>query len=311
MPVRVLISYSHGDSVHVSKVLQLSNALRKHGIDCWIDLYEPNPPEGWPFWMERQIESADHVLIACSENYLKRWNGLESPGVGHGVAWEAQLIRALLMNHPGQNRKFSPIIFDSGDIAHIPDVLSVYTRYEINTFILENENTFTSLVRHLTDQDLHKPSDLGTVPSLPPLQTIPTSLDGERRASGLLEFGVGPMIQSIHIPVALYRVYAEHFVSNPNQATVFLQDCMNKRLRANPEGFPERSIIVPLIELSQPAMNPHDFWARTISMSGLKGPRTLAALLTNEAAPNVQQLNEQDAKCVSEALALARNPPIR
>lgn len=54
--VRVFISYSHDSADHAEKVLQLADKLREDGIDAWIDQYEPVPAQGWPRWMEAQVE---------------------------------------------------------------------------------------------------------------------------------------------------------------------------------------------------------------------------------------------------------------
>ncbi|MEZ5480321.1 MAG: toll/interleukin-1 receptor domain-containing protein [Thiolinea sp.] len=63
---KVFISYSHDSDAHKARVLDLSNRLRKDGIDCWIDQYEPAPPEGWPRKMDQGIREADFVLMVCT-----------------------------------------------------------------------------------------------------------------------------------------------------------------------------------------------------------------------------------------------------
>jgi hypothetical protein len=91
---RVLISYSHDRPAHEGRVLDLANRLRDDGIDAMIDQYEQSPPEGWPAWCEAEIDKADFVLMVCTETYLRRVNGQDEPGKGHGVLWEARLISA-------------------------------------------------------------------------------------------------------------------------------------------------------------------------------------------------------------------------
>jgi hypothetical protein len=92
-PIKVFISYSHDSDEHSAKVLELSENLRKEGIDCAIDLYLKAPPEeGCPTWMEHKIEEADFVLMAFTEIYLRRYRKKEAPEVGHGSAWETELI---------------------------------------------------------------------------------------------------------------------------------------------------------------------------------------------------------------------------
>ena len=61
---KVFISYSHDSDTHRERILELSDRLRDDGIDCWIDQYEPTPPEGWPRKMDKGIREAD---FACTQ----------------------------------------------------------------------------------------------------------------------------------------------------------------------------------------------------------------------------------------------------
>ena len=70
---KVFISYSHDDRPHQDRILNLSNRLRRDGIDCRIDQYEISPPQGWPRWMDEQIEEADYVLVVCTQEYHQRF----------------------------------------------------------------------------------------------------------------------------------------------------------------------------------------------------------------------------------------------
>ena len=92
-PPKVFISYSHDTIQHQERVLGLADRLRGDGIDAEIDQYNASPPEGWPLWCERQIETADFVLMVCTETYHRRVKGDEQPGQGRGVVWEAGIIR--------------------------------------------------------------------------------------------------------------------------------------------------------------------------------------------------------------------------
>lgn len=91
-PPKVFISYSHDSKTHLSIVLTLSDRLRSEGVDCRIDQYEESPPQGWPSWCERQVREADFVLVACTEIYLRRFQGEEETGKGLGVNWEGHII---------------------------------------------------------------------------------------------------------------------------------------------------------------------------------------------------------------------------
>ena len=64
---QVFISYSHETPEHKQAVLGLAGRLRQEGVDAWLDQYESAPPEGWPRWMEQQIEGAKFVLLVCTD----------------------------------------------------------------------------------------------------------------------------------------------------------------------------------------------------------------------------------------------------
>jgi len=129
----VFISYSWDSDDHVTAVRALSDRLRSDGIDCILDQYEVSPPEGWPRWMDRNIETADLVLVVCTETYLNRVMGREEVGAGNGVRWEGGLIYQHLYNAGSDNRKFIPVVLRSGDIPHIPVPLQGASRFLVNT----------------------------------------------------------------------------------------------------------------------------------------------------------------------------------
>lgn len=124
--IRVFISYTHDSPNHSAKVLKLSNALRDLGFEADIDQYHVN--QRWPQWMEERIEWADYVLIVCTQTYLRRWKGQETPGVGLGAQWESLLTRVTLYQSPSKNDKFVPIVFSNDDIQYIPIPLADVTR---------------------------------------------------------------------------------------------------------------------------------------------------------------------------------------
>jgi TIR domain len=119
-PHRVFISYSHDSPEHKDKVLDLSDRLRRDGIDCRLDQYEQAPPEGWPRWTEKKIRDADHVLMIRTEAYYRRVMGEEKPDLGLGVRWEGHMIQQHLYNAETVNRKFIPVLLTIGDEKHIP-----------------------------------------------------------------------------------------------------------------------------------------------------------------------------------------------
>jgi len=125
----VFISYSHDNSDHVRSVLTLSNKLRSEGIDCVLDQYEACPPEGWPRWMDREINKAQFVLMICTQAYYRRVMGEEKPGIGLGIAWEGSLIYNHIYASGSLNTKFIPVIFDHEHAKYIPIPIQGATRY--------------------------------------------------------------------------------------------------------------------------------------------------------------------------------------
>ena len=102
-PPKAFISYSHDSKTHLI-VLTLSDRLRSEGVDCHIDQYEESPPQGWPSWCEKQVREADFVLVACTEIYLRRFQGEEETGKGLGVIWEGHIITQELYNAQGEEQ---------------------------------------------------------------------------------------------------------------------------------------------------------------------------------------------------------------
>ena len=70
-----------------------------------------------------QIGEADHVLLVCTELYLKKVRQQVSEDEGQGVCWEANIIYALLYERKLNTTKFSPVVFSPVDRRFIPTLL--------------------------------------------------------------------------------------------------------------------------------------------------------------------------------------------
>jgi len=161
---RVFISYSHDSDEHCKKVLALSNRLIHGGIDSHIDQYEDAPPEGWFKWMEKQICTADFVILICTQNYFCRITDNEIPGKGLGVKWEGKLIYQFIYQDDSKNRRFIPVVFEPDQVEYIPIPLRPYTHY-----VLDSEQGYESLYRRLTNQPKIRKPELGKLRQLPSL----------------------------------------------------------------------------------------------------------------------------------------------
>ncbi|HMT92491.1 SEFIR domain-containing protein [uncultured Thiothrix sp.] len=169
---KVFISYSHDSDAHRAFVRDLSDRLRREGLDCQIDQYINGfPPEGWQRWMENQLEVADFVLLVCTEVYLRRYRGQETQG-GKGVTFEGVVISQTLYDHYYHNTKFIPVIPSQGDFDHVPIALKAYSTYML-------PRDYDTLYRMLTRQAEYLAPVIGTLRSLPTAQ-IPSRIHSDR-----------------------------------------------------------------------------------------------------------------------------------
>ena len=143
---RLFISYSHDSAEHEDRVLALADRLRHDGIDALIDQYDTAPPDGWPMWMDREIQKADFVAMVCTETYLRRVEGRELPGKGRGVLWEAKLIYNSLYPEDSKVQKFIPVLFAGGQSSYIPLPIRGSTCYQVDSAKAMRTSTGTSPV---------------------------------------------------------------------------------------------------------------------------------------------------------------------
>lgn len=162
---RVFISYSHDSPEHKEWVLQVSEQLRVNGLECSIDRYVHGfPPEGWPSWMENQIEQADYVLLVCTPVYLQRFRGEDTAG-GRGVTFEGLIITQTLYDAFNHNTKFIPVIPETGCIDHVPLTLKRYNSYSL-------PKDYDALYRVLTAQPEIIATPVGIIKTMPPKNTL-------------------------------------------------------------------------------------------------------------------------------------------
>src|SRR5258708_825456 len=156
------ISYSHDSPEHMERVLEFADRLRNDGVDATIDRYEASPREGWPAWMANQIRNSDFVIAVCTQTYLRRVEGKEEPGRGHGVGWESLLTQQHIYDAGSKTEKFIPVLMDGAKYEDIPDFLRPWSYYRCAT-----DQEYLELYRRLTDQPLVSRPELGALKPLP------------------------------------------------------------------------------------------------------------------------------------------------
>ena len=174
MTPRVFISYSHDSCAHEDRVRALADRLREEGVDAVLDQYNTAPPDGWPLWMDREIQKADFVVLVCTEIYRRRVEGREEPPKGRGVLWEAKLVYNHLYQTETPVQRFVPILMEGAVQSSIPWPMQGLTSYWIDT-----AEGYEDFYRHLTGQPRHDKPVLGIVKALPVSlpQSYPASLE--------------------------------------------------------------------------------------------------------------------------------------
>lgn len=163
----VFISYSHDSDEHCSRVLELSERLREDGINTLLDQYvNGTPQQGWTRWMLDQLETADFVLVVCTETYYHRFRGHEVPeegkGKGKGADWEGALIAAEIYQCRSRTLKFVPIFLGDSVEDWIPEPMRSSSHYAAFT-----ADGYQNLYDFLLDQAGVKPRPVGVLKTRP------------------------------------------------------------------------------------------------------------------------------------------------
>lgn len=196
--IRVFISYSHDSQEHLDRVWDLSDQLRLDGIECCIDQHEQAPQRGWPGWCKDQIETADFVLVLCTENYKFRYDGKVPRGTGRGTQWEGYIIEQEI--YDAGSTKFVPVLFSEGDVAHLPVELRRCHHYVVNPDkeALSTDSGYIQLLRRLTGRPERVPRVVSEKPRLLPIQGVQDSSSDS--SADLPSLPTLPRKQSGHTP---------------------------------------------------------------------------------------------------------------
>lgn len=127
----VFITYSHDSEAHKVRVLELAQRLRSDGVSVWIDQFEEAPAEGWPRWMRNHLAHASFVLVVCTEEYRRRFEGDASSGSGQGANWEGYLTEQMIYADDSRNRRFIPVLLDGTSNSDVPLALQTTTHYRL------------------------------------------------------------------------------------------------------------------------------------------------------------------------------------
>lgn len=176
---KVFVSYSHDSQPHKKWVMDFATRLRNSGVDAILDQWELQPGDDIPLFMERNLSSADRVLMVCTENYVKKANS----GAG-GVGYEKMIVTADLMRSIDSN-KVIPIIRQQGGYL-VPTFLA--SKYFIDFSRDDNsEFSYDELIRTLVGAPLFVKPQIGNNPFTPVASTpVQRSADTVRELMALV-----------------------------------------------------------------------------------------------------------------------------
>ncbi|WP_329338972.1 TIR domain-containing protein [Streptomyces sp. NBC_00663] len=123
---RVFFSYAHEENdggVHARRVRALNDRLSEEGVDVILDQTRARGPQFWPRWMGEQYRQANFILVIASPTYKRRAHHKEDPGVGDGVAFEADYILQQRYHDRNWYRRILLVIFPGYSYADLPDFL--------------------------------------------------------------------------------------------------------------------------------------------------------------------------------------------
>jgi len=156
---KVFVSYSHDSQAHKQWVLAFATRLRKVGVDAVLDQWDLGPGDDIPLFMERNLATADRVLMICTENYVSKANA----GTG-GVGYEKMIVTADLMQKVDSN-KIIPIVRQDGTQL-VPSFLRSKMHLD---FSREDqfEESFDDLTRSIHNAPLFIKPEISTSPFEP------------------------------------------------------------------------------------------------------------------------------------------------
>ena len=191
---RAFISYSHDSPAHKQWVLEVATRLRAAGVDAVLDLWELQPGDDLPAFMERNLASANRVLMVCTDQYVHKANS----GTG-GVGYEKMIVTADLARNIDSN-KVIPIIRQTAT-SNVPIFLrtKLFIDFSLDT---QFEFAFDELVRTIHSAPLFVKPVIGNRPEFS--ETLPPSKTGDPIMAvmkvAVHQFESDPSTQYLHYP---------------------------------------------------------------------------------------------------------------
>ena len=140
----VFISYSWDNEKHKTWVIKFAERIQSDGFKIVIDKKRSASNRNLPEFMDRGITDSTHVIIVCTENYIRKFNTKRG-----GVAYEMKLISAEVMENTSSG-KFIPILRQGTGKTSIPKCLAgdEYFDFRGESFNEDNYSQILELLRN-------------------------------------------------------------------------------------------------------------------------------------------------------------------
>jgi hypothetical protein len=163
--IKAFVSYSWDSKGHQQWVLDLTNDLRKKGINATMDIFETQLQTiNLNTMMVSKIKSCDYIIIVLTENYAKKADDLKG-GVGFETMLTMPYLREnigkliFLMRHQGDYTKVFPF--------HYKDVYAIDFSDDV-----EYGDKLDELIYKIYNVPIYEMAELGPVLNLMPKTNI-------------------------------------------------------------------------------------------------------------------------------------------
>lgn len=159
MKLKIFLSYSWDNQEHKNWVRQLADRLIQNGIEVILDQYDLRGGEDMHKFMESAVNSATHILVICTPDYVKRANERVK-----GAGEETSLITSDFYTSYLSGKCYLPIVRKSEGLKNVPDYLGSLVYFDF-TDDSSFDPTLQELLRNIYQEpELIKPQ-LGVKPN--------------------------------------------------------------------------------------------------------------------------------------------------
>lgn len=158
-PPKIFVSYSWDNDEHKKWVLDLSENLRKNGVDIILDQYHLRPGADLHHFIENNISNTDKVIVIFTENYKAKAEKREG-----GVGFEYSIITNEIYNDHASSVKFIPILRHGDNTSSKPQFMQPLVHID-----MRNDESLSDGIEELLRTIYHEPKVtlplLGTRPN--------------------------------------------------------------------------------------------------------------------------------------------------